>query len=66
MLAPARGVRQHEAVAVAEYLRREIEREPGESAIGIRVRVHGSWEHGYLSQDVWAIRASRVERLESE
>ena len=52
-------------VAVAEYLRREIEREPGEDPVGVRVRVSGTWEHGYLKQDRWAIRATSVERLPS-
>jgi len=52
-------------VAVAEYLRRELEREPGEDPVGLRVRVTGSWDHGYLKQDRWAIRATSVERLPS-
>jgi hypothetical protein len=51
-------------VAVAEYLRRELEATPGESPVGVRVRVSGEWEHGYLKQELWVIRASAVERLE--
>jgi hypothetical protein len=52
-------------VAVAEYLRRSIESEPGEDPVGARVRVTGKWEHGYLDQAIWAIRATAVERLPS-
>jgi hypothetical protein len=52
-------------VAVAEYLRRDLEREPGEDPVGARVRVTGKWEHGYLNQAIWAIRATAVERLPS-
>jgi RecJ-like exonuclease len=51
------------AVAVAEYLRRGIEREPGENPIGARVRVTGKWDHNPLEQDRWGIRATAVERL---
>lgn len=50
-------------VAVSEHLRRSIERQPGEDPIGARVRVTGTWEHGYLQQDRWAIRATAVEVL---
>ena len=50
-------------VAVAEYLRRSIERDPAEDPAGVRVRVTGRWDHGYLKQDRWAIRATSVERL---
>jgi RecJ-like exonuclease len=52
-------------VAVAEHLRRNIEREAGEDPIGVRVRVSGRWDHGYLKQDRWAIRATSVERIPS-
>jgi hypothetical protein len=48
-------------VAVSEHLRRSLEREPGEDPIGARVTVTGTWEHGYLEQDLWAIRATAVE-----
>ena len=50
-------------VAVSEHLRRTLEREPGEDPTGARVRVTGTWEHGYLEQDLWAIRATSVEVL---
>ena len=50
-------------VAVSEHLRRSIERQPGEDPIGARVRVTGTWEHGYLEKDRWAIRATSVEVL---
>jgi hypothetical protein len=50
-------------VAVPEHLRRSIEREPGESARGVRFRVSGTWDHGYLDQDRYGIRADSVERL---
>jgi hypothetical protein len=50
-------------VAVAEHLRRSIERDAGEDPVGVRVRVTGRWDHGYLKQDRWAIRATSVERL---
>lgn len=52
-------------VAVAEHLRRNIERDAGEDPIGVRVRVTGRWDHGYLKQDRWAIRATSVERVPS-
>jgi hypothetical protein len=52
-------------VAVAEHLRRNLEHTPGEDPVGVRVRVTGSWDHGYLMQDRWAIRATSVERLPS-
>lgn len=52
-------------VAVAEYLRRELQREPGEDAKGVRVRVTGRWDHGYLDQGKWALRASKLERIAS-
>jgi hypothetical protein len=38
-------------VAVAEHLRRSIERDAGEDPTGVRVRVTGRWDHGYLKQD---------------
>jgi RecJ-like exonuclease len=50
-------------VAVAEHLRRGIERTPGEDPIGARVRVTGTWEHGYLEQDRRGIRVTSVEVL---
>jgi len=52
-------------VAVAEHLRRSIERDGGESPIGLRFRITGRWDHGYLKQDRWGIRATSVERLPS-
>jgi RecJ-like exonuclease len=51
-------------VAVAEHLRRNIERDAAEDPVGVRVRVTGRWDHGYLKQDRWAIRATSVERLD--
>ena len=53
-------------VAVAEHLRRSIEREAAEDPVGVRVRVTGRWHHGYLKQDRWAIRATSVERLPTQ
>jgi hypothetical protein len=50
-------------VAVAEHLRRNLERDAAEDPVGVRVRVTGRWDHGYLKQDRWAIRATSVERL---
>lgn len=50
-------------VAVPEHLRRSIEREPGEDPVGVRVRVSGKWDHGYLAQDRFGIRAQQIERL---
>ena len=52
-------------VAVAEHLRRNLERDAAEDPVGVRVRVTGRWDHGYLKQDRWAIRATSVERLPS-
>jgi hypothetical protein len=50
-------------VTVPEHLRRDIERDGGESPIGKRFRVTGRWDHAYLDQDRWGIRATSVERL---
>lgn len=52
-------------VAVHESLRRKLEPEPGESAIGQRFRVSGKWDHGYLNRDSWGIRAQQIERVSS-
>ena len=53
-------------VAVPEYLRRTIEKKPGESALHQRVRVAGKWDHKALDKDVQGIRATAVERVEEE
>jgi hypothetical protein len=50
-------------VAVSEHLRRNIERDAAEDPVGVRVRVTGRRNHGYLKQERWAIRATSVERL---
>lgn len=50
-------------VAVPEHLRRNIEREPGDDPVGARFRVSGKWDHGYLAQDRYGIRAQQIERL---
>lgn len=50
-------------VAIAEYLRRSIEREPGEDPTGARVRVTGTWEHDPLEPSEWRLRATAIEVL---
>jgi hypothetical protein len=53
-------------VAVPEYLRRTIEKKPGESALHQRVRAAGKWDHKAMDKGVWGIRASAIERVEEE
>jgi hypothetical protein len=55
------GRRGHRAGAS----RRGIERD-GASIIGLRFRITGQWDHAYLDQDCWGIRATSVERLPAD
>ena len=51
-------------IALPEHLRREIETEPGKSPLYQRVRVAGKWDHAYMDDGTWGIRASAIERVE--
>jgi hypothetical protein len=53
-------------VAVPEYLRRTIEKTPGDSALYKRVRAAGKWDHKSLDKGVWGIRATAVELVEED
>jgi hypothetical protein len=53
-------------VGVPEYLRRAIEKTPGDSAMYKRVRVAGKWDHKALDKGVWGIRATGIELVEEE
>ncbi len=50
--------------AVPEYIRRQIESEPGVDPIGVRVRVSGVWDHKALDEDTQGIRVQNVVVLE--
>jgi hypothetical protein len=53
-------------VAVPEYLRRTLEKTPGENPMYERVRAAGKWDHKAMDKGVWGIRASAIERVEED
>jgi hypothetical protein len=50
-------------IRVPEHLLRRLN-EGRAPEVGRRVRVGGTWGHGYLEQDTWGIHAQTAERVE--
>jgi hypothetical protein len=52
------------AIAVPQYIRRDIEGTPGESPLHKRIRVAGKWDNKYMDKETWGIRAQKVELID--
>ena len=53
-------------IALPNHLLRDVKTTPGRTPLYQRVRVAGNWDHKYMDDGTWGIRASAIEQVEDD